>query len=96
MDVKEGDHVKKGSLLATIDNGTLRAGLEQAEARLESARAELALIERGASPKEIADLEHQLGVAERAREKARREVSALRRLAGKQAATGAELTGAEI
>ena len=93
--VREGDRVKKGSVLATIDDQTARASLQQAKARLEVARAALATIERGGSPKEIADLEHQLGSAERASEKARREVSALRRLAGKQAATGAELTGAE-
>ena len=93
--VKEGDLVKKGSLLATIDNAAARASLDQAKARLEAARAELATIERGGSPKEIADLEHRLSAAERAREQARREVSALERLVGKQAATGAELTGAE-
>ena len=93
--VREGDRVKKGSVLATIDDQTARASLQQAKARLEVARAALATIERGGSPKEIADLEHQLGSAERASEKARREVSALRRLAGKQAATDAELTGAE-
>ena len=93
--VKEGDLVKKGSLLATIDNAAARASLDQAKARLEAARAELATIERGGSSKEIADLEHRLSAAERAREQARREVSALERLVGKQAATGAELTGAE-
>ena len=93
--VKEGDLVKKGSRLATIDNAAARASLDQAKARLEAARAELATIERGGSPKEIADLEHRLSAAERAREQARREVSALERLVGKQAATGAELTGAE-
>jgi len=93
--VTEGDRVAKGSLLATIENGAALAGLEQAKARLEAARAELASIERGGSPKEIADLKHQLGSAERAREKARQEVGALRRLAGKQAATGEDLTGAE-
>ncbi len=92
--VNEGDRVEKGSVLATIDNQTARAGLQQAKARLEVAQAALATIERGGSPKEIADLKHQLGIAERAREKARQEVSALERLAGKQAATGAELTGA--
>ena len=93
--VKEGDLVEKGSRLATIDNAAVRASLDQAKARLEAARAELATIERGGSPKEIADLEHRLSAAERAREQARREVSALERLVGKQAATGAELTGAE-
>jgi HlyD family secretion protein len=93
--VTEGDRVAKGSLLATIENGAALASLEQAKARLETARAELASIERGGSPKEIADLKHQLGSAERAREKARQEVGALRRLAGKQAATGEDLTGAE-
>ncbi len=93
--VREGDRVKNGNLLATIDAGTARAGLEQAKARLEVARAELASIERGGSPKEIADLKQRLNSAERAGEKARQEVNVLRRLIGKQAATGAELTGAE-
>ena len=93
--VNEGDRVKQGSLLATIDNRTARANLEQAKARLEAARAELAAAERGGSPKEIAAVKHQLRAAERAREKAWREVRALERLAGKQAATRAELSGAE-
>jgi len=93
--VTEGDRVAKGSLLATIENAAAFAGLEQARARLEAARAELASIERGGSPKEIADLKHQIGSAERGRDKALREVTAIERLVGKQAATGSDLTGAE-
>ena len=47
--VKEGDHVHKGELLATLDSAAARRGLEQAEAQLASAEAELASATAGSS-----------------------------------------------
>ncbi len=47
--VKEGDHVHKGELLATLDSAAARRGLKQAEAQLSSAEAELASARAGSS-----------------------------------------------
>jgi RND family efflux transporter MFP subunit len=47
--VKEGDHVHKGQLLATLDSDNARRGLEQAEAQYASAAAELASARAGSS-----------------------------------------------
>jgi RND family efflux transporter MFP subunit len=47
--VKEGDHVHKGQLLATLDSATARRGLEQARAQLASAEAGLASARAGSS-----------------------------------------------
>jgi RND family efflux transporter MFP subunit len=47
--VKEGDHVHKGQLLATLDSATARRGLEQAQAQLASAEAGLASARAGSS-----------------------------------------------
>jgi RND family efflux transporter MFP subunit len=47
--VKEGDHVHKGQILATLDSASARRGLEQAEAQFASAEADLASARAGSS-----------------------------------------------
>jgi RND family efflux transporter MFP subunit len=47
--VKEGDHVHKGQLLATLDSDSARRSQEQAEAQFASAEAELASARAGSS-----------------------------------------------
>jgi HlyD family secretion protein/macrolide-specific efflux system membrane fusion protein len=54
MNVKVGDVVHKGQLIALIDDRELRAGLDEAEAKLERAGAELAQVE-AVYPKRIAE-----------------------------------------
>lgn len=91
---KQGDKVKQGQLLFSIDDQAARAALRQAEARLEMAQAELAAAERGGAPAEIAEQESLLGQARAERKQAAEEVAALERLVQKNAAPRAELEAA--
>ncbi|MBI5549681.1 MAG: efflux RND transporter periplasmic adaptor subunit [Deltaproteobacteria bacterium] len=52
-----GDRVEKGAAIAHLDDRDLRARLARAQADLAAARAQLALVKRGARPEEIADAE---------------------------------------
>jgi HlyD family secretion protein/macrolide-specific efflux system membrane fusion protein len=54
MNVKVGDEVHKGQLIAVIDDRELRAQLDEAEAKLARAQAELAQVE-AVYPKRIAE-----------------------------------------
>lgn len=49
-----GDQVKAGQVLASIDNGSIRADVAQREAALERERARLAALYRGTRPEQIA------------------------------------------
>ncbi len=55
--VEEGDHVKKGQLLASLDDGQQKLALEQAEASLKAAQARLEQVEKGPSAEDIAAAE---------------------------------------
>lgn len=94
VSVRQGDEVKKGQVLFAVDDESARAGLRQAEARLEIARAELAAAKRGGPPAAIAEQESFLEKARAERERSREEVAGLERLAGKNAAPRAELDAA--
>jgi len=52
-----GDQVKAGDPIAKIEDTDLRARVARAEAELASARAQLALLQRGARPEEISEAE---------------------------------------
>ncbi|BCO09547.1 membrane protein [Desulfolithobacter dissulfuricans] len=52
--VQEGDQVKKGDLLAEIDDARYRARLQQLEGELEAQKHEVARLEAGSRPQEIA------------------------------------------
>ena len=56
MNVKVGDEVKKGQLIAVIDDRELRAQLDEAEAKLARTRAELDQVE-AVYPRRIAEAE---------------------------------------
>jgi multidrug resistance efflux pump len=51
--VKEGDLVRKGELLATLDDAPQRHGIELAKADVAEAAATLAKVERGVTPEEL-------------------------------------------
>lgn len=89
--VEEGQQVKRGARLLTIDDRAAREELKQAQAQLEATRAELGGIEQGGSPAEIAGLENELAAAKRSREQLEKDVQALERLVEKQAAPRMEL-----
>ena len=63
MLVKVGDRVKKGELVARIDNRELRAQLSEAEAAFASSRAELARVEK-VYPLQIAEAQANLAAAQ--------------------------------
>ncbi len=61
--VEEGDRVKAGQLLAELDGAMQSAQLTQAQGVLAQARANLALLEAGSRPQEIAEAQAQLDSA---------------------------------
>jgi ABC exporter DevB family membrane fusion protein len=55
--VREGDHVQAGQLLVVFDDAELKARLTQAQGDLEAAQADLARLEHGTRPEDIAEAE---------------------------------------
>lgn len=55
--VNEGDYVTKGTVLAKLRTGTIEIELEEAKAELDLRRHELAEMENGSRPDEIAEVE---------------------------------------
>ena len=93
--VEQGRRVRKGSALLELKSSGLQADLAAAERRIEAARAELSLIERGGRSSDLAEIENGLARARLSRETAEREIATLRRLQEKQAATGFEVSTAD-
>lgn len=64
--VEPGDEVDEGDVLIRLDPTDARLAVQQAEAALQAARAQLAQLRAGAKPEEIAAAEAQLRAAEAA------------------------------
>jgi len=64
INVEEGDHVKKGQVLATLNSALLRAQLDQAKARLNSSQANLNKSIQPNRPEDIIALRAMLAQAE--------------------------------
>ena len=64
--VKEGDEVQQGQLLVTLETDILEANVAQAAAALAAAQAQLALLNTGPRPGELAAAQAQLQAAEAA------------------------------
>ena len=64
--VSEGDQVVAGQLLAVLETRDLEQAVARAEARLESAQAQLAKARAGARPEEIAEARAGLAIAQAA------------------------------
>lgn len=94
LPVKEGQKVAQGAELAKLSVPGLGAQLASAQARVEQAKAELAVIERGGHRTELADIDASLARSRLDREAAQREYIALHRLEEKQAATREEVESA--
>ncbi|BAY15319.1 RND family efflux transporter MFP subunit [Nostoc sp. HK-01] len=62
--VKEGDFVKKGQILAYMDDSNLRGNLTQAQGQLAQAEANLQKAQAGNRPQDIAQAQAQLAQAE--------------------------------
>lgn len=66
LHVHRGDQVKSGSPLYALENENESAARREAEQRLRAAQAQLADLQKGRRPSEIAAIEAQLGQAEAA------------------------------
>ncbi|HNT78487.1 MAG TPA: HlyD family efflux transporter periplasmic adaptor subunit [Anaerolineae bacterium] len=62
----EGDGVRAGDALLRLDDTDARLAMQQAEAALAGARAQLDLVRAGARPEQLAALEAQIAVADAA------------------------------
>lgn len=91
--VSEGQRVRKGQKLLTIDDRAARQELKRAQAQREAARAELNGVEQG-GPTETVELEIELAAAKRSLEQLEKDVQSLERLVEKQAAPQIELDAA--
>jgi HlyD family secretion protein len=91
LGVEKGRAVRAGEVIATLDAADAAAEITAAEAKVEQARADLALFERGGRPVEIAEIDSSLDKLRLERAAAIREEAALARLAAKSAATTHEL-----
>ncbi len=95
LKVEEGDAVRKGQLIAVLDDALPSARVAEAEAKLAEAKArlELALAPRK-RPEELKVLESALREAEAALEVSKREYERIRRLVEQGAAPQAKLDAA--
>lgn len=89
--VQAGDRVQTGQVLVELDDSEHLARVREAEAALVAAQAELAMLERGGPVSQLAQVEHELKLAQAELEQADFELARLERLARKQAATSLEV-----
>lgn len=92
--VERGAQVRRGAILAELDDAEARAELAAAEARVATARAALEVIRSGGRAAELAEIEAALQRARLEVEEAGRELQSLERLFAKQAATSREVQAA--
>ena len=93
--VKEGDHVKKGQLLAQLDDAEASSQAARALSQVRTAQAETSAVQSGGNREEILTLESQLVKARTGRDTAQRNLEALRRLQQNGAASPGEVKQAE-
>ena len=93
--VKEGDHVKKGQLLAELDAASARSQVAQALAQVRAAEAEVSGIEHGGTQEEVLTLRAQLVKARADRDAAQRNLDELSRLQQSGAASPGEVRVAQ-
>jgi HlyD family secretion protein len=94
VEVREGQRVARGQVLATLTDPALQSEIEAAEARLAEARAGLAGFEAGGRPADFTDIDNRLDRARFELQQAKTEHETLQRLAEKQAATRMEVQAA--
>ena len=93
--VKEGDRVKKGQLLAQLDDADARSQAARALARSGLHRLKSSAMERGGNREEVLTLESQLVKSRNQRDTAQRNLEALKRLQQQGAASPGEVKQAE-
>ena len=92
--VREGERVAQGAVLAVITDPSLAADVAAGEAKVAEARANLAALEAGGKPSELAGIENNLARARFDLQQHQKEYDALRRLAEKQAAVRLDVDAA--
>ena len=85
--VTRGQAVLAGEPLALLESRDARAELDQAEARIRAARAELETLSGGGRRAEVAALDAELAQAQLNRQQAQRDLEVTQRLEARQAAT---------
>jgi HlyD family secretion protein len=93
--VKEGEHVRKGQLLAELDDAPARSDAARAQARIRAAESDLSAIGAGGNREEVLTLESQLTKARTERDAAQQNLDALQRLQQQGAASSAEVLNAQ-
>jgi len=93
--VKEGDHVKKGQLLAQMNDAEARSNAARALAQIRASQADMSAVETGGTQEEVLTLESQLSKARTARDTTQRNLDALQRLQKAGAASAGEVKAAE-
>jgi HlyD family secretion protein len=92
--VRDGQSVHKGQTIATISDPSLATEIEGGEARAAEASANLAALENGGPPAQLAVIDSSLKQARLELEQQRQDEASLERLALKQAATRMEVEAA--
>jgi len=93
--VKEGERVKKGQLLAQLDDVDASSQAARALAMVRAAQADASALRSGGNQEEVLTLSSQLVKSENARDTAQRNLEALKRLQQQGAASPGEIKQAE-
>ena len=93
--VKEGDRVKKGQLLAQLDDSEASSQAARALAQVRTAQADVSAQQSGGIREEVLTLEAQLVKSRNGRDAAQRNLEALKRLQQQGAASPGEVKQAE-
>lgn len=94
LDIRDGQAVKKGQVLATLTDPSLAADVEAAQAKVAEARAALTGLEAGGRPADFTEIDNRLARVKFDLQQATAEYNSLKRLLEKNAATRAEVQGA--
>ena len=94
VEVRDGQRVARGQVLAILTDPALQSEIEAAEARLAEARAGLAGLEAGGRPADFTDIDNRLDRARFELQQATTEHETLQRLAEKHAATRMDVQSA--
>jgi HlyD family secretion protein len=93
--VKEGEHVKKGQLLAQLDDAEASSQAARALSQVRAAQAETSAVQSGGNREEVLTLESQMAKARTQRDTVQRNLEALQRLQQNGAASPGEVKQAQ-
>ena len=93
--LQRGQTVKEGDPLVGLDTAQMEASVAEAEARLQEARAQQAVLEAGGRSVELTEIGNNLARARLDLQTAQRDAGALERLESRQAATHKEVLDAQ-